>query len=244
MSSPTLPTDPLYRQPGVVEQSVAAARPDVVTCWSEVGVYGSGSCAELNRHVHCHHCPVFSAAGLRLLERPLSAEYRAERTRQYGLQKLAARESVSSSVIVFRIGEEWLALPTQVFQEVLERRSVHSLPHRRTGCVAGLANVRGELLVCISLRHALGHENVPSLQDLRSGYQRLLIVQHEGTRVALLVDEVHGPHRFRADMSNLVPFGQAPSSLYSLQRVLSWESRLVGLLDADLLFKQLTGNLA
>ena len=34
-------------------------------------------------------------------------------------------------------------------------RTIHSLPHRRSGVVLGLANVRGELLVCVSLGQML-----------------------------------------------------------------------------------------
>ena len=35
-------------------------------------------------------------------------------------------------------------------------RLIHSLPHRRQGIVLGLVNVRGELLICVSLARLLG----------------------------------------------------------------------------------------
>ncbi len=41
-------------------------------------------------------------------------------------------------------------------QEVTNLRPIHSLPHRRSGVMLGLANVRGELLICVSLAMLLG----------------------------------------------------------------------------------------
>ena len=123
-------------------------------CWSEIGVYGNGLCAELQKFIHCRNCPVYSRAGVQLLDRPLVAEYRQERTEHFAVP--APRPaSKRSSALLFRLGHEWLALPTQAFQEVAEHRPIHSLPHRRDGLVLGLLNVRGELLICISLARFL-----------------------------------------------------------------------------------------
>ena len=79
------------------------------------------------------------------------------------------------AVLLFRLQAEWLALPAQVFQEVAERRPVHSLPHRRQGIVLGLVNVRGELLLCVSLARLL-RRNDPSQPEARqAAYDRLLV---------------------------------------------------------------------
>lgn len=60
------------------------------------------------------------------------------------------------SFVVFRIGPELFALPTQVLHEVAESRGIHSLPHRRHSVVLGLVNIRGELLICVSVGRLLG----------------------------------------------------------------------------------------
>ena len=126
-------------------------------CWRTIGVMGNGSCAELQKFVHCRNCPVFSAAALQLLDRPVWPQYLQEHTRHYAEARRPAAPA-RLSVLVFRIGWEWLALPTAAFQEIVERRFVHSLPHRRNGIVLGLVNVRGELIVCVSLGRLLGLE--------------------------------------------------------------------------------------
>ncbi len=48
-------------------------------CWNRIGVEGNATCRELAKYIHCRNCPVYSAAGLQLLDRPLPADYRRER---------------------------------------------------------------------------------------------------------------------------------------------------------------------
>ena len=232
---PRLPATPPPAS-GTITQ--AAEKEEVVTCWSEIGVYGNGTCPELKQHVHCHHCPVFSAAGLRLLNRPLTPAYRAERTREFAFQK-EPRESSSTSAVLFRILGEWLALPTAAFQEVSEKRAMHSLPHRSAGAILGIANIRGELLVCVSLGHLLGMKNLPTLDECRRSYQRLLVISWEGTRLAFPVDEVQGPQRFESQALRLLPTAPASSVTGRTQHILSWENRAVALLDPEFIFSSL-----
>ena len=82
--------------------------------------------------------------------------------------------------------------------EVANLLPIHSLPHRQNGVVLGLANVRGELLVCVSLGQVVGVEpSAAASRERRSAaYQRLLVIRRDGVRVVCPVDEVHGIHRF------------------------------------------------
>ena len=211
-------------------------------CWNQIGVYGDGSCPELPRLVHCRNCPVYAAAGTHLLNRPLPTGYRRERTQHFAIEKATGEQAKTSSV-VFRIRSEWLGLPTLAFQEVAERRPIHSLPHRRQGHVLGLANVRGELLICVSLGRLLGLEPAGFLDALRAAYHRLLVVNWDGSRLAFPVDEVHGPHRFYLqDMQEPTPL-QARFAPAFTRGMLRWEERAVTLLDADLLFETLNQSL-
>ena len=107
-------------------------------CWSRIGVYGDKSCVELTSFVHCRNCPVYSAAGLRLLESPLPEQYRQERTAQFAMPK-AYREAGHSSVVLFRIAGEWLALPTWLLHELSEQRPIQYMPHSRNGAVLATA---------------------------------------------------------------------------------------------------------
>jgi hypothetical protein len=42
-------------------------------------------------------------------------------------------------VVIFRLGTEWLALPTGMFQEVGEQCTIRTLPQGRGGTLSGLA---------------------------------------------------------------------------------------------------------
>src|ERR1041384_406406 len=144
-------------------------------CWNTIGIGGNGTCRELQKFIHCRNCPVYSAAGLQLLDQPLTPDYRREHTVHYAVEKQLTR-AARTSLVIFRLGPEWLALPTPTFQEVAERRSPHTLPHRRRSVVLGLVNVRGELLICASLARLLGLESETPRDKSRVVYDRLLVV--------------------------------------------------------------------
>jgi chemotaxis-related protein WspD len=209
---------------------------EVADCWNQIGVNGNQTCRELTRYTHCHNCPVHSAAAVRFLDRPLSAEDRRAWTEHYAHEKRLAAPA-KTSALLFRLGSEWLALPTTAFQEIAERRVLHSLPHRRLGIV------RGELLLCASLARLLGLESGPPPKRLRAVFDRLLVADWNGERFAFPVDEVHGVHRFHeADLRD-PPATVARSGLNCTAGVFPWRNLAVGFLDADTLFATLNRQL-
>jgi chemotaxis-related protein WspD len=213
----------------------AAAR--ILDCWNTIGVEGDGSCAQLREVIHCRNCPVYSNAGLQLLERALPPGYRRECTDYFRLQRKPARGS-KISVVIFRVGPEWLALPTQAFQEVAEPRPVHSIPHRRHGLLLGLVNIRGELLLCVSVGRLLGVDHNTALEKLRTYHDRLLVVAWDGKRLVFPADEVHGIHHFHAGEAAPPPPASAKAGF--TQGVFSWQEKLVGWLEPQLLFSALS----
>ena len=166
-------------------------------CWNRIGVRGDRSCAKLVEAVHCRNCPVYSSAAAELLDRAIDPAYLAQAAQEARAERHNALRD-TSSVVIFRIGSEWLALATGVFEEVCALRPIHSLPHQRSGAVLGIANVRGALLVCVSLHALLGIENAPAANTGRRRliHERLLVANREGERLVFPVDEIHGIHRF------------------------------------------------
>jgi chemotaxis-related protein WspD len=208
-------------------------------CWSRIGVMGNGSCAELDKHIHCRNCPVYASAGARLLDRPMPENYR----RDWALHFSAPKRQVapgSVSLLLFRLGGEWLALPTQVFQEVVELRKAHTIPHRRQGALLGIVNVRGELLVAVSLARVLGIEAPKDLPKTA----RLLVSVWESQRVVFPVDEVYGVHRCDPEQLAEPPSTLAKSGSSYTRSVLHWQNNLVCCLDTELLFPALSQSIA
>jgi len=241
MSQVDSPTTKLPAPAGL--DTAAETGAEITACWSDCGVYGDGSCLELQKFIHCRNCPVYSAAGVRLIDRALPFNYRQEWT-QYFAEGKRLPEASNASAILFRLQNEWLALPTHSFQEIAEKRPIHSLPRQPKGIVLGLANVRGELVICISVGHLLQIEKIASLESVRTSYRRLLVVNWEKTKLAFPVDEVHGPHRFHPQELKSPPSTAARANPRYAQGVLHWQNRAVGLLDTDLLISSLNRCLA
>ena len=212
-------------------------------CWSRIGINGDASCPELKKHVHCRNCPVYAAAGAQLLERSISASYRQEWSLHFARPKTKPVPG-AVSVVLFRIGPEWLALPTSAFQEVAEKRKVHSIPHRRRSTLLGLVNVRGELVVCVSLAAILSLKRSAPTDEGRAVYERLLVASWDSQRVAFPVDEVHGVLKFEPDQMREPPATLSRSGTSYTRGILPWEGRLAMCLDADLLFPALSNSLA
>ncbi|MFT4435870.1 chemotaxis protein CheW [Caballeronia sp. 15715] len=230
-------------------------------CWNRIGVRGDGSCPRLAEYIHCRNCPVHNAAAARVLDREHSADTAIEHTPLHrqtaqSLTEYAAREADATSWLVFRIGDEWLALPTVIFQQVAQLRPIHSLPHRRHRAVLGVVNVRGTLLVCASLARLFGIASVVGQDGRRPEQQgtdardlaRLLVIEPGtdagehgdlGNPIVFPVDAVDGVHRFaRADFQ-AVPATIASMSASHAVAVTAWNGVTVGLLDAAKLFETL-----
>lgn len=214
-------------------------------CWNKIGVHGDSSCPELQEHIHCRNCPVYGAAASGLLDRDLPSAHIEESTRHFSVARsLEALDT--ASMVIFRIGGEWLGLPTAVFSEVVDVRPIHSLPHRRDGVVLGLTNVRGELLVCVSLAQVLGIAPEAKAQKLRQGavYRRLLVMREKDSHIAFPVDEVHGIHKFSPGQLKEVPATVAKATATYTRAMLPWNDIAVGYLDDQLLFYTLNRSLA
>lgn len=155
-------------------------------------------------------------------------------------EEVGAAETLS--VLVFRLGMAWLALPTHVCKEVAERRAIHTLPHRRGGILLGLVNIRGELHLCISLGQLLGLEpgHDPSATLRPQAYQRLLVIERAGDLWVFPVDEIHGMHHFPPHaLQHHVSAPAAKATPILAGGIIDWHDKEVSYLDAELLFATL-----
>ena len=210
-------------------------------CWNRIGVAGDRSCPELVEHVHCRNCPVYSAAAVDLLDRDRPAEYIAESTAHFATEQ-ADEDSAWRSALMFRVGAEWLALATRTIEEVATERPIHSLPQRRGGAVLGVTNVRGELLVCVSLGTLLGIDPVAApaggtRQAREIVRPRLLVLGRGSRRIASPVDEVHGTHRLAERDRRAVPATVARATATFTASVIEWRGGTAGVLDDDLVMR-------
>src|SRR5437868_12679007 len=96
-------------------------------CWNRIGIRGDKSCPLLIEHIHCRNCAVYSAAATRLLDR-----YALQQEDRQHVPATVQSEVKTRSLLMFRLGEEWLGLATRSLVEVAPQRAIHSLPHQRS----------------------------------------------------------------------------------------------------------------
>ncbi len=145
-----------------------------------------------------------------------------------------------ASAVIFRLGAEWLALRTKRFKEISPIRAIHRLPHRNSSVLLGMVNVRGEIMLCVSLKSVLGIEDETggALESSRV-YKRMAVVEKERDQWVVPVDEIHGIQRFEDSALGKVPVTVAKSAVKFTCGMLSWQEKSVGLLDDELLFYSL-----
>ena len=223
----------------------------VDTCWNRIGVRGDNSCPELARVVRCMNCQVFASAATQLLDRVPSNP--GALLGHGGMAGSLAPLAAATSFLMFRLGEEWLGVPTQLVREVAPMRRLHPVPHRRHSAALGLVNIRGRLMLCLSLERVLGiaiTTSAPALfeADPAPGAgptrQRLLVIGHDGLSSVFPVDEVLAVEQIEAAAQAPVPASLGPASAHFSAATTVWRERTVGLLDGERLFTAFTRSLA
>ncbi|MGH8463360.1 MAG: chemotaxis protein CheW [Pseudomonas sp.] len=200
-------------------QVVATDAAAIDDCWNRIGVRGDKSCPLLVEHVHCRNCATYASAATRLLDRySLSQDSHA--------QVQVQEEGSGRSMLLFRLGEEWLALPTACLVEVAPLQPVHSLPHQRSRVLQGVANVRGALVPCLSLAELLGLDALATASASSRVMPRMLIIAATGGSVVVRVDEVDGIHGLDPER---LEHEQAEARFTAA--VLQWRGRSVRVLD-------------
>ena len=250
--------------------------PHGANCWNRIGTAGDRSCPELENHVHCRNCPVFASAARVFFDRPAPDGYVAEwtqwlasaeqRTRQTSGEALAESDRDRVGVLIFRLGDEWLAFRTQTIGEVTMPRPIHRIPHRSNAILIGLVSLRGQLQLCISLHGLLGVEASPGART-HAHEQRLspepgaasesqketgpavhfatgshLIVLRDRERSETWVfaaDLVLGVHRLARGQVRNVSSALANPEVGFSQAILSWEGKSISFLDEQRVFAAL-----
>ena len=149
-----------------------------------------------------------------------------------------------NAIAIFRLEQEWFALPATMFHSIVSWRQVRPIPHRSNELLQGLVNVRGELLLCVSLAQFL---KMP--KALPSGVQRrLAIIEWEKHRWAFPVDEFQGIETLAPSTLLTPPATVLKASQTYTHSLLPWHDRAshhsidrtINCLDETLLFDALT----
>ncbi|AMV37846.1 chemotaxis protein CheW [Planctomyces sp. SH-PL62] len=229
-------------------------------CWNRIGIAGDRSCPELKLHVHCRNCPVFARAARSFFDRPAPPGYLDEWARWLSDEEYCDEERADASaagrdaegrrnelgVLIFRLGQEWLAFRTQAVVEATLPKPVHRVPHRSNAVLKGLVNLRGQLQLCFSLHGLLGSAPQEAAAGAEGGRdhgasprERLIVLRDRTEIWAFAADELHGVEHFARGSLQGVPSTLANTAVSYSQAVIPWNDRSVGFLDENRVFAAL-----
>lgn len=207
-------------------------------CWNRIGIHGDKSCPLLAEHVHCRNCAVYSAAATGLLDR-----YALQQEDRGPVSAAVESEVRTRSLLMFRLGEEWLGLATRSLVEVSPLQAIHSLPHQRSRALLGVANVRGALVACLSLVELLGLDGASNVAPGARVMPRMLIIAAHGGPVVVPVDEVDGIHAIDEQILDTASRSGAQASAKYTRGVLQFKGRSLRWLDEEQLLSAVTRSL-
>jgi chemotaxis-related protein WspD len=202
-------------------------------CWHTIGVWGRDEprCPELARVVHCRNCEVYSNTGRDWLASQAPREHDADEWPSVLTEEPG--RTCGESVLLVRAGVEIVALPLAIVMRVLEWRPIRRIPHARDEVVLGLANVDGDLHVCMSLEVVLGQPR----RDVRApgAAARLVAIGLGRIEWIVGVDEILGMPEIAAEAVEPPPVTLAKSDAPLVRGLFAVGDGRAGLIDGDAL---------
>ena len=214
-------------------------------CWNKTGVWGKQKprCPELETLIHCNNCPVYSDAGRTLLNRETEQAYIDEWTQNLNTPRSETSKKLNS-VLVFRLGNEWFALPSRVIKEITYCDKHHSLPHRKSPVLRGLVNVRGELLLCFSLGYLFKlQKGEKPAESGKTIHERYIVISDGEEDYTFPVSEVNNILRYDPEMLEKTPSTVKNTASSFVRGIIKHNKLNIGILDSDLVFTALHRNI-
>jgi chemotaxis-related protein WspD len=162
----------------------------------------------------------------RLLERPISSAALDENTR-LAAQRHEEVEADELTILITRIGDEWLGFDARFADRVHEPAIIRRVPHRNSEHLAGVAAVDGEIVPAARLDLLLD-----LVRDTSPAEPRFVVVGPPDRRWAIPVDEVEGMVRVPRAMIIDPPTTISASLHRHTVGLISLDDRLAALLDS------------
>jgi len=205
-------------------------------CWTTIGIRGDRSCPELSKHVHCRNCQRYESAVRGLLNHEPPETYVEEFTKIIAEPEIK-EAGQKQTVMVFRLGAEWLALPAGLFVELARPRPIRRIPHRSNAIFLGLVSIRGDIQLCFSVGGLL---DVHPAEDGKAApsaglLRRFCVISKLNRTLVFPADEVHGLGGYAENELQPVPVTVAKTLQKYTVGVITINNRQTGLINDDLL---------
>lgn len=171
-------------------------------CWNKIGTRSpqGASCERLAEFINCINCDVYIQAGRRLLHREVPDGYLEEWVDIISSTD-TSEKAETQSVIIFKLQDRLLALPSRILDKVIIPGRVHTLPHNHSLYIVGVTNVQGELAVHLDLCHLLLMDEscCVNTKDANRLPRHVVVVELAGGLWAFGVEEVVGIERIKCE---------------------------------------------
>ena len=218
---------------------------EIDDCWNTIGVWRSGEtkCEKLNDVIHCYNCEVYSNTGRSLLNRTTPEGYDDEWADVLASEK-SAKSMNTISAVMFRLGAEWLSLPVNMINEITLLRNIYDIPHNQNKKIRGMVNIRGELIICMSLGYLLGVEKPEDdLIDEERPINRLIMIRESNGHIVFPVSEIDGIIHYDPEKLSSAPDTVKNSKLNFIHGVTSVNNKTIGCIDHTTLLESIASTL-
>lgn len=211
-------------------------------CWNKIGVWGDQTprCERLKELIHCHNCKIYSQAGSRLLSRPAEDSYLAEWQNNLSKPRHKVQNKLKSA-LVFRMGDEWFAMASRFVREIIHCDKHHSLPHRKNPVLRGLVNVRGELLLNVSLGYLFKVSK--SEINSKNTRERYIVIDDNEEKFAFPVTEVREIIHYDENDLQATPSTFRKDTSGFIRGIIQHNEADIAILDSDIVFTALHKNI-
>ncbi|BAO44397.1 purine-binding chemotaxis protein CheW [Thiolapillus brandeum] len=204
-------------------------------CWNSIGVWrrDQAPCPRLAEYAHCRNCPAFSGMARKVLQQP------PQNSELSGLQVASTAEQQANVVadglplFIFRLGDDLVALPSNLVQKITVMSTIFPFPNRQASCLRGMVNLDGRLKIVVSLGTLLhirqGRKNWDT--DRQTRYERLVLIQKYRDDWVFPVSEVVGRYVFDKKLIEKNAEQSSISTMEHVDSVVDWHQDKVLLLS-------------
>lgn len=183
--------------------------------------------------------------GTNLLNRPQPEGYDLE-----WLESLKTKPTEDfpsgKSLLIFRIANEWLALPSYSIKEITHSSYIHKLPHSNSPILLGISNIHGELLITVSMQAFLDLPPItPKDSDDQTPckFSRYIVLAEGKDTIVFPVDEIHGITFIQPSSLDPPPLSTSKTGKNFFTGIFSLNETLIGLLDGSLIMDAINQSL-
>ncbi len=167
------------------------------------------------------------------MDRPVPEDYRRFWTGLLSKSRDDAQDRHGrGNGFLFRIADQWLALPTSFVKDATPLLPIRRIPHRSNRQLLGLVNIHGVLRLCASIHSILDSDLAPPTPESENARKaRMVVVEKNADNWVFPVDEIFGLHFYSTDHVQNSPVTATKVGLPLTVGMIPWDLGVAGLLD-------------